>query len=376
MLQSFRFTNRPHASPRSHKKVGLPPGEVVFTGRQKTAPVTLSVINYAQEFLQETPEASLDTALSHRDVNGPSWINVTGVHDVNIVQKIGQHFGLHPLVQEDVAHTGQRPKLEVYDDHIYVVLNMLTLADDDSPAAARDSTDADLPRLRTEQVSLIVGDEWLLSFQEDPGDVFNPVRERIRGGRGRIRKRGADYLAYALVDVIIDHYFVVLEHLGNRIETLEDEVLADPTQDTQEKINAVRRDLVTIRRLTWPVREILSQIDRLDSPIWDDETRPFVRDAYDHAVQVLDLVESLRDVVGGLTDLFMTSLSHRMNEIMKVLTIIGTIFIPLTFVAGIYGMNFDYMPELRVWWMYPVVWALMIATAGSLLVFFRKKDWL
>jgi len=378
MLRKMSLPSVVGLSSRSKKHVGLPPGAVVFTGRDKTAPIQIDVMNFAEEHLEEQSDVSLETAVSHRDRPGPSWINVSGVHDPAVVQALGAHFGLHPLVQEDIAHIGQRPKLEAHDDCVFIVLKMLTLPD--APDAERErenGPDVETePRLQAEQISLVVGDEWLISFQEDPGDVFTPIRERIRGGRGRIRKRGADYLAYALVDVIIDNYFVVLEHLGNRIEALEDEVLEDPTSETQEKINRVRRNLVSMRRMTWPVREILSQMDRVDSRIWDEETRPFVRDAYDHAVQVLDLVESLRDVVGGLTDLYMTSLSNRMNEIMKVLTIIGTIFIPLTFVAGIYGMNFDYMPELRVWWMYPAVWGVMIATAIVLLVFFRRRDWI
>jgi len=381
MLKNIPLPSVSGLSSRSRKHVGLPPGAVVFTGRDTTAPIQIDVMSYTAERFDEASDVSIDTAFSHRDRPGPSWINVSGVHDASVIQEFGEHFGLHPLVQEDIAHIGQRPKLEAYDDYVFIVLKMLTFPHSEPPSAdgrARENgSDAeDEARLQAEQISLVVGNEWLISFQEEPGDVFDPVRDRLRGGRGRIRRRGADYLAYALVDVIIDNYFVVLENLGNRIEALEDEVLEDPTSETQPKINHVRRNLVSLRRMTWPVREILSQMDRLESRIWDEETRPFVRDAYDHAVQVLDLVESLRDVVGGLTDLYMTSLSNRMNEIMKVLTIIGTIFIPLTFVAGIYGMNFEYMPELRVWWMYPAVWGIMIATALVLLVFFRRKDWI
>jgi len=382
MLKKLPFPSVAGLSSRSKKHVGLPPGAVVFTGRDRTGPIHIDVMNYAEEHLTEESDVSLETAFAHRDRPGPSWINVSGVHDASVVQKFGEYFGLHPLVQEDIAHIGQRPKLEAYDDYVFIVLKMLTLPNGLPTKTANtqrpeDGTDAGVEaRLQAEQISLVVGDEWLISFQEEAGDMFGPIRDRLRGGRGRIRKRGADYLAYALVDVIIDHYFVVLEHLGNRIEALEDEVLEEATPETQEKINLVRRNLVSMRRMTWPVREILSQMDRVDSRIWDEETRPFVRDAYDHTVQVLDLVESLRDVVGGLTDLYMTSLSNRMNEIMKVLTIIGTIFIPLTFVAGIYGMNFEYMPELGVWWMYPAVWGVMITTAIVLLIFFRRKDWI
>jgi magnesium transporter len=345
------------------KDVGLPPGSVVFVGEDKTGPVQFSVIDYTGDDLDEKTLDDAADVLPYRDSPTTTWINVSGVHDEAAIRTIGEHFGLHPLIQEDIVHTGQRPKLEVYDDHVYVVSKMLYHDDEED-------------HLRAEQVSFVLGGSYLISFQEDPGDVFDPVRKRIRDGRGRIRSAGTDYLTYALLDVIVDHYFVILEELGARTEEIEDEVLDDPQPETQERINDLRRDLIFMRRMTWPVRELLSQLQRLDSPLWTEETRPFVRDTYDHAVQVLDLVESLRDVVGGLTDLYMTSLSNRMNEIMKVLTIIGTIFIPLTFVAGIYGMNFEYMPELTVWYGYPVAMSVMALIAGVLLVYFRRKEWI
>ena len=345
------------------KHVGLPPGSVVFVGEEKTEPVRFSVIDYTSDDLDETVLESVDDVLPYLNSPTTTWINVSGVHDEEVVRTIGDHFGLHPLIQEDIAHTGQRPKVETYDNHVYVVSKMLY-------------HDGQEDHLRAEQVSFVLGGSYLISFQEDPGDVFDPVRKRLREGRGRIRKAGTDYLTYALLDVIVDHYFVILEELGDRTEEIEEEVLDDPQTETQGRINDLRRDLIFMRRMTWPVRELLSQLQRLDSPLWTEETRPFVRDTYDHAVQVLDLVESLRDVVGGLTDLYMTSLSNRMNEIMKVLTIIGTIFIPLTFIAGIYGMNFEYMPELGWDWAYPAVWAVMIALAGVLLLYFRRREWI
>jgi magnesium transporter len=345
------------------KHVGLPPGSVVFIGEEKTAPVRFSVIDYTEDHLEETTLRDVGEVLPYRDSPTTTWINVSGVHDEDTIRTIGEHFGLHPLIQEDIAHTGQRPKLETYDDHVYVVSKMLY-------------HDEEADHLRAEQVSFVLGGSYLLSFQEDPGDVFDPVRKRLREGRGRIRARGTDYLTYALLDVIVDHYFVILEALGDRAEEIEDEVLDDPQSETQERINDLRRDLIFMRRMTWPVRELLSQLERLDLPLWSEETRPFVRDTYDHAVQVLDLVESLRDVVGGLTDLYMTSLSNRMNEIMKVLTIIGTIFIPLTFIAGIYGMNFEYMPELSVQYGYPAAMGVMAVIAAALLLYFRRKDWI
>ncbi len=348
-----------------HKKtnVGLPPGSVVFVGEEKTNPIQFSVIDYTADHIDEGTLEKVDEVLPFRDSATTTWINVSGVHEEEVIRTIGAHFGLHPLIQEDIVHTGQRPKLESYDDHVYVVSKMLYHDDEED-------------QLRAEQVSFVLGGSYLLSFQENPGDVFEPVRERLRKGRGRIRTAGTDYLTYALLDVIVDHYFVILEELGERTEAVEEEVLENPHPETQERINDLRRDLIFMRRMTWPVRELLSQIERLESPLWTEDTHPFVRDTYDHAVQVLDLVESLRDVVGGLTDLYMTSISNRMNEIMKVLTIIGTIFIPLTFVAGIYGMNFEYMPELGVWYAYPVVMAAMAALAIGLLLYFRRKEWI
>lgn len=345
------------------KHVGLPPGSVVFIGEEKTDPVEFTVIDFTADHLEETQLHDVGDVLSYRDSPTTTWINVSGVHDEEAIKTLGDHFGLHPLIQEDIVNTSQRPKLETYPDHLYVVSKMLYHDEKEN-------------HLRAEQVSFVLGGSYLISFQEDPGDVFEPVRERLRKGRGRIRTSGTDYLTYALLDVIVDHYFVILEELGERTESVEEEVLDEPKTETQERINDLRRDLIFTRRMTWPVRELLSQLERLDSPLWSEETRPFVRDTYGHAVQVLDLVESLRDVVGGLTDLYMTSISNRMNEIMKVLTIIGTIFIPLTFVAGIYGMNFEYMPELTVWYAYPVVIGLMVLTGVGLLFYFYQKDWI
>jgi magnesium transporter len=271
---------------------------------------------------------------------------------------------VHPLIQEDIVHTHQRPKLDPQDDYLYLVVKMLYF--DEKHGG----------ELRAEQVSLLVGERNLISFQEDPGDVFDPVRKRIRNGRGFIRSRGPDYLAYAILDVIVDHYFVVLEALSERTEELEDEILGEPRQNIEDEIHDLRRRLTFVRRMTWPMRDLLSQLERLDSSLWADQTQPYVRDTYDHIVQVLDLVEALRDTASGLHDLHMTSLSTRMNEIMKVLTIIGTIFIPLTFIAGIYGMNFENMPELGWTWAYPAVWGLMIALAGALLLYFRRREWI
>ncbi len=345
-------------------RVGLPPGSVVFVGEDRTHSVEFRVLEYGPEHLIETTEERVEEVLKYRDTTPVTWINVSGVHDESVIRTLGDHFHVHPLVQEDIAHTGQRPKHEVHDDYLYLVVKMVYFDD------RRDG------ELRAEQVSLLVGERNIISFQEDPGDVFEPVRKRIRNGRGHIRDRGPDYLAYALLDVIVDHYFVVLEAFGTRTENLEDAIVEEAPSDLEDDIHDLRRDLIFMRRMTWPMREILYQLERLDSPLWADTNQPYVRDTYDHVVQVLDLVEALRDTASGLHDLHMTSISNRMNEIMKVLTIIGTIFIPLTFIAGIYGMNFEYMPELKWTWAYPVVWGLMIILAGVLLLYFRRREWI
>ena len=351
------------ASPLRHhrQKAGLPPGAVVFVGDAPDAPVRYTLTNFDADSIEEEKTQDVERALAYREAPQTTWIHVSGVHDPASIRDMGEVFGIHPLTQEDIVNTQQRPKVEVFDDEIYIIAKMLRIEDDEVAA---------------EQVSLVVGPNYLLSFQESQQDPFGPVRDRLHKGRTRIRTSGPDYLAYTLLDVMIDHYFVVLEELADRTEAIEDEVLEDPTEETQVRLNSLRRDLLQVRRLTWPVRELLGQLSRLDSPLWTDATDPFVRDVYDHAVQVLDLVESLRDVVSGLTDLYMSALSHRMNEVMQVLTIIGTIFIPLTFIAGIYGMNFEYMPELTVWWAYPLTLALMLIMTLGLVVYFYRRDWL
>ena len=347
----------------AHRNVGMPPGSVVFAGEAPSEPVEVTVTDYAEDHLAEKTVDPSVLPPMYRTPATTTWIQASGIHDVDVIRTLGSYFGLHPLVQEDIANVHQRPKLEAFDDYVYIVVKQIDV-------------DADGTNGRAQQISLIVGDGYVLSFQESGRAPFDVVRKRIRNGRGRIRNEGADYLAYALLDVVVDQYFVALDAFATRTEALEDDILEPPTNDTQEELNALRRDLVFVRRMTSPIRDVLSQLERIDAPFWKDTTRPFVRDVHDHAVQVLDLLESMRDVVNGLTDLYMTTLSNRMNEIMKVLTIIGTIFIPLTFVAGIYGMNFSYMPELNHPYGYPIAMAVMVGIAVVLLVYFRRRDWI
>lgn len=343
--------------------LGQAPGSLTYTDPPPAHEVVLHMLDYtADEFEERDLEHPMD-AFAFKDRASVTWLNMDGVHRVDLVQQLGQHFGIHPLVLEDVVHPWQRPKVEIYDTYIYVTLKMITYNKDEQA-------------LKVEQISIVFGEGWLLSFQELPGDVFEPVRQRLRNAQGRIRSREAGYLGYALIDTIIDHYFLVLEQISERAEAFEEQLLHDTEDHLQQGINNLRRELIGMRRHVWPVRELVSQLERSETVLVAQDTRLFLRDAYDHAVQTIDLVESLRDVLSGLMDLYMTSLSNRMNEVMKVLTVMGSIFIPLTFLAGIYGMNFAYMPELQWPWAYPVLMALMAGTALGLLWYFRRKRWI
>jgi magnesium transporter len=290
------------------------------------------------------------------------WINVGGVHRVEVVETLGRQFSLHPLLLEDVANTDQRPKLDDYETYIFVVIKMLSLT-------ARSE-------IAVEQVSLVLGRNYVLSFQENGTDVFQPVRERLRGGKGRLRQSGADYLLYALVDAIVDQYFAVLESLGEKIEALQQTVVADPKPETLNDIHALKRQLLFVRRAVWPLRDVMTNLSRSDCPCLQQSTKVFFRDVYDHVVQIVDTIETLREMVSASLDIYLSSVSYRLNAVMRVLTVITTIFMPLGFIASIYGMNFEYMPELRSPWGYPLVLGVMGAVGVGMLILFRKKRWL
>lgn len=345
------------------RKLGLPPGTLIFTGEKKLEDVRLTVFDHDGENLHEQVLKVPEEAFPFLDLEGGlSWVNVDGLHDVEVIRKLGEHVSLSTLVLEDIVNTSQRPLLEELSNALFLVVKMLYY-------------DAN-KRLQVEQVSIVTGPNWVLSFQELPGDVFEAVRKRLRENGQRIYQRGPVYLAYVLLDVIVDHYFVMLEQISDAMEEVEQEVLDNPSPDSQRRIRDLHRELVLIRKAAWPTRELFSRLERSESPLMREELRPYLRDLYDHGVQVLDIIESLRDVLAGLRDLYHTTLDHRMNEIMKVLTIIGTIFIPLTFIAGIYGMNFDNMPELHAQHGYPIAMGVMIALAVALLFYFRRKHWL
>jgi magnesium transporter len=288
---------------------------------------------------------------------------VDGIHEVEIIEKIGKNYGIHPLLLEDILNTEQRPKLDDFDDYMFLVLKML-------------SFDEERGEITTEQVSLILGQNYVISFQEREGDVFNPVRDRIRNAKGRIRRMGADYLAYALLDSIVDSYFLILERIGDRIEGLEEDLISNPDEKTLQTIHHLKREMIFLRRSIWPLREVISGISRKESNLIKESTEIFLRDVYDHTIQVIDTIESFRDTVSGMLDIYLSSLSNRMNEVMKVLTIFASIFIPLTFVAGIYGMNFSNMPELGWKWGYFCALAIMAGIGISMLFYFKRKHWL
>lgn len=348
---------------RRAKKAGLPPGTLVHVGKQSAEGVRISVIDYSEGHFTEISPADIADRGRFRDTSTVTWINVEGVHQAEVIANLGQAFAIHPLVLEDIMHTSQRPKLEDYGEYLFLVLRMIWL-------------DGGKGEVRTEQVSLVVGSGFVLSFQESRGEAFAPVLERLRNNKGRLRQRGADYLAYTLVDAIVDNYFVVLEGLGEDIEAIEVKVLAGPAPEHVRTMHLLKRQLLVLRRAVWPLREVLGTLERGGSSLIAEGTEKYLRDLYDHTIEVIDTVEAFRDMVTGLLDLYLSSMSNRLNEVMKVLTIIATIFMPLTFIAGIYGMNFRYMPELEWRWGYPGVWLVIALVCTVMVFYFKRKRWI
>ena len=356
---------------RRHGHVGASPG-TLRAPAQRVEQVTIQVLRYGPDGCEEsTAESAADLAPLVPKLGGApypvTWIDIVGVHDVELLAEIGRIFAFHPLALEDVVNTGQRPKMEDYEGHLFIVLRHFH---------HRPQADDGIEELVPEQISMFVRPGLVITLQEVPGDAFDPVRDRLRRSTGRLPTRGADYLAYALVDALVDSFFPILERLGEHIEELEEELIDEPTPHSLERIYRVRRELLQLRRAAWPKREMINGLLRDDSSLFSDETRLYLRDLYDHAVEVLEIIETYRELGAGMLDVYLSSLSQRMNEVMKVLTIIATIFIPLTFIAGIYGMNFDRMPELHQAWGYPASLALMLAVAVALVIYFRRKGWI
>lgn len=345
-------------------KLGLSPGSLVFTGIQKMSQVDLTLISYSEaEVLISKPASVTEAIQSIQAYKGNSWINIDGLHNVDLIEEICLYLGVHKLTIEDILSVNQRPKIEEYENYLHLVLKMLALEPPDN-------------KITYEQVSFLLKGNVLATFQEKTGDAFEYVRKRISEDKGVIRKKGVDYLLYALLDAIVDYYFVVLENIGEELTQIETELLENPDKNTLNKIHLSRKNLISVRRSIYPLREVVGRLDKIEEPVLSAGLSIYIRDLYDHTLRVMENIEGFRDTVSSLLDLYMNSMSNRMNEIMKVLTIISTIFIPLTFIAGVYGMNFEYMPELQWKLGYFAVWGLMILIFIGMLMYFRKKKWL
>ena len=356
-------TDKPKPAKRISRKAGLPPGTLVHIGEKKVENTRITYIDYDEQNFQEKQASNIEECFPLKETPTVSWINVDGLHEVQLIGKLGERFDLHPLLLEDILSTNQRPKFEDYDSHVFLVLKMLRSA-------------GDKRLVQSEQISLVLGRNFVISFQESIGDVFEPIRDRIRKAKGRIRKMGADYLAYALLDAIVDGYFSVLEVAGEKMESVEEQLVKKPHEEIPRQIHSLKREMIFLRKSIWPLRELIGNLQRSESALICEQTGIYLRDVYDHTIQVIDTVESYRDIVASMLDIYLSSISNRMNAVMKVLTIIATIFIPLTFVAGVYGMNFKYMPELEWRWGYATALLVMIVIAAGMIVYFRKKKWL
>jgi len=354
-----------HTGSRSRlsAKVGLSPGTPVFIGEQKRDQVRIDVMAYSEHGLEESQQVRVAECAGLANAASVTWVNVSGIHDLDMIAALGKAFNLHPLTLEDLVNTTHRPKTEEFPDYLFVVLKMMTYNETSN-------------QIDVEHVSLILGENYVISFLENEGDVFDEVRERIRAAKSRMRSLQSDYLAYSLIDAVVDHYFLALERIGDVIEEIDERILVDPQPVDIHEIHRLKRGMMTLRKAVWPLREEIGVLEKSQSPLIRQDTRMYLRDLYAHTIQVVDMVESFRDLLGGMHDTYLSSISTRMNEIMKVLTIIATIFIPLTFLVGVYGMNFEHMPELKWAWGYYLIWGVMIALGTGMLTYFRRKKWL
>ncbi|MCM8569996.1 magnesium/cobalt transporter CorA [Gramella jeungdoensis] len=348
--------------PKNTKTVNQIPGTMTYVGRKESATTKLDVIDYNLENYERFTSTSTEDAFKFVDEDRITWFNIDGLSNVDEIKKLGEYYELHPLILEDIVNTGQRPKIEEYQDYLFIVSKMLYYRDGN---------------IENEHISMIVGRNYLLTFQESDGDVFDSVRERLENARGRIRGRTADYLMFALLDSIIDNYFLVIDDISDRIETLESDLFtAKPQENITQEIQELKSTILRIRRSVFPLREVVGRLEKMENGLIKDSTINYIRDLHDHIVQISENIEIYREMVWGLMDLYMTTISNKMNEVMKVLTIMASIFIPLTFIAGIYGMNFEYIPELEWKYSYFVLWGIMIIIFLCMLYYFKRKKWL
>ncbi|MBQ0769960.1 MAG: magnesium/cobalt transporter CorA [Bizionia sp.] len=344
------------------KQLGQVPGTLIYTG-SKASELFIDAFDYTENYLKEQELKTVEQAFKFKSTDSITWININGLNHIAEIEKIGNHYNLHPLVLEDIVNTGQRPKLDDHGDYLFLVIKMMYYDKEE--------------KIISEQVSFVMGPNYVLSFQEAEGDVFDALRERIRQSKGRIRSLGSDYLLYALIDSVADHYYAIIETMGNKIEDLEDNLFEGQTkEEITTDIQSLKREILKIRRAIFPLREIINRIDKSENKLIDPKTLHYFDDVYDHIIQITDTIDIYREMIWGLMDMYMTTISNRMNEVMKVLTIIATIFIPLTFIAGIYGMNFDNIPELHYKYSYQILWAVMVVIFLGMLYYFKRKKWL
>lgn len=357
-------TNQISKSVKRSTKAGLPPGSLVYLGERKVDKTRITLFNYTRDTVVEKEISAIDECLPYRDEKSVTWINIDGLHDVALIEQAGTHFNLDPLVLEDIVNTGQRPKSDNYDDYLFTVLRMLTY-------------DMENECISSEQVSFVLAKNYVLSFQEDIGDLFDPIRMRIRDTKSKIRmEQGNDYLMYRLMDVVVDNYFTLLEKIGDKMEHLEEEIMTHAKSSSLEKIQDIKKDLLVMRKAIYPLRDVLSALTKEDVKLISKKTQRYFRDTYDHTVQVIETIEMFREMIGGLRDNYHAQLNIEMNKTIQALTIITVIFIPLSFIAGIYGMNFENMPELKWKYGYFGVLGAMGLVSLGMLYYFRKRKWL
>jgi magnesium transporter len=362
-MSLFKKTSKLSNHFKTHRKVGASPGALHYVGRERKEKVKIEVIDYTGDKHEKKIFKNAKDCAAYRDSRTVTWINVTGVHNTEIIEELGKIFSIHPLTQEDITNTTQRPKVEEYENYLFTVFKMVYMNRIDG-------------EIITEQVSLIVGKNFVISFQEKEGDILEPLRNRIEIGKGKIRELGSDYLAYTIADLIADYYFVILEHLSEEIEKIEEKLLRHTTPTTLNSIYRLKRELIILRKSVWPMREVISNLERGEYDLITKEVKLYLRDVYDHTIQAVETIETFRDMVSGMLDLYLSNNSNRMNEVMKVLTIFASIFIPLTFIAGVYGMNFEYMPELKWPWGYYGILLIMFSVVLGMLYYFKRKKWL
>jgi len=345
------------------KHVGKSPGTLIYTGDKTAQKLFIESFDYNPEFINELELEFIEDAFKFKSTDSITWININGLSHIDEIEKIGTHYNLHPLVLEDIVNTSQRPKIDEYEDYIFISLKMLYYDVDEN--------------ITIEQVSFVLGKNYVLTFQESEGDVFDSVRDRLRSGKGRIRTLGSDYLLYALMDAVVDHYYIVVETMGNKVEDLEDVLFSGHVkEDLSQQVLSLKKELLKVRRAIFPLREIISRIEKTDHELILKKNLQFYNDVYDHIIQLSDSIDIFREMIWSLMDMYMTTISNKMNEVMKVLTIIATIFIPLTFIAGIYGMNFENIPELHYKYGYHILWGIMFLIFIGMIYYFKRKKWL